>query len=102
MGRDAGQVSAVSDLLPAFSARIREGKLVKAPAPQESVVDGKFTEFIQLQAKPVLRQMLKQRVFQTRDEDIASLLAAVDSYAEEASNSTGRYDLDNLNSLKEQ
>ena len=54
-----------------------------------------------LKQNSVLRQMLNERIFQTRDEDFASLLAAVDSYAEEVRNSTGGYDLDDLNSLKE-
>jgi len=40
------------------------------PAHRGSVVDYEFSESARLEAESVLRQMLNERVFQTRDEDV--------------------------------
>ena len=45
------------------------------PAPRWPMADGEFPESVQLEAKSVFRQMLNERVFQTRNEDVHQKLS---------------------------
>jgi hypothetical protein len=41
-----------------------------SPPNRRTVVDDELSESVQLEVVPVLRQMLNERVLQTRDEDV--------------------------------